>query len=128
MSHAASSTGLRPATAATLAYLAGPFSGVLILLAETTNPDVRFHAWQSILGLGGLGVLLAAALGGAAGAVIVSAGLVTTMVVVATVVWGVLFVVWLVCLWKASRGGRFRLPLVGAAAARRATSLSGRAR
>jgi uncharacterized membrane protein len=47
---------LNPRTAATLAYLAGPFSGALMLLAESTHADVRFHAWQSIVGLGGLGV------------------------------------------------------------------------
>ena len=53
-----SSTGLDAHVAAALAYLAGPFSGVLILLAEQTNPYVRFHAWQSIVGLGGLGVFV----------------------------------------------------------------------
>ena len=53
-----SSTGLDPHVAAALAYLAGPFSGILVLLAEQTNPYVRFHAWQSVIGLGGLGVLV----------------------------------------------------------------------
>jgi uncharacterized membrane protein len=55
-----SSTGLAPSTASALAYLAGPFSGALILLAETSNGDVRFHAWQSIVGLGGLTVAVLA--------------------------------------------------------------------
>jgi uncharacterized membrane protein len=50
-----SSTGLDPHVAAALAYLAGPFSGVLILLAERTSAYVRFHAWQSVIGLGGWG-------------------------------------------------------------------------
>ena len=54
---AASSTGLQPALAGALAYLAGPFSGILVLLAERTNQFVRFHAWQAILALGGLGLL-----------------------------------------------------------------------
>src|SRR5688572_22101 len=54
---AASSTGLEPPFAAALAYLAGPFSGVIILLAERSNRFVRFHAWQSILGLGGLAAI-----------------------------------------------------------------------
>ena len=39
---AASSTGLEPRSAAALAYLAGPFSGIIILLAERTNRFVRF--------------------------------------------------------------------------------------
>ena len=53
----ASSTGLDPNFAAALSYLAGPFSGILILLVERSNPYVRFHAWQAVLGLGGLGLL-----------------------------------------------------------------------
>ena len=55
-----SSTGLEPRTAAALAYLAGPFSGALMLMAESANADVRFHAWQSIIGLGGLGLAVMA--------------------------------------------------------------------
>ncbi len=55
-----SSTGLEPRTASALAYLAGPFSGALILFAESTNQDVRFHAWQSIVALGGLGLAVLA--------------------------------------------------------------------
>ena len=51
------STGLDPNFAAALAYLAGPFSGILILLVERANAYVRFHAWQAIVGLGGLGAL-----------------------------------------------------------------------
>ena len=57
-----SSTGLEPNLAAALAYLAGPFSGILILLVERANNFVRFHAWQSIIGLGGLGILSAGTL------------------------------------------------------------------
>ena len=48
-----SSTDLEPRVAAALAYLAGPFSGALILWVETRNEFVRFHARQSIIGLGG---------------------------------------------------------------------------
>jgi len=57
-----STTGLDPHIAAAMAYLAGPFSGVLVLLAERTHGYVRFHAWQAIVGLGGLGALAAGAL------------------------------------------------------------------
>ena len=62
MSGHPSSTGLDPNVAAALAYLAGPFSGLLLLLVEKHNAYVRFHAMQSILALGGLW-LLAAGLG-----------------------------------------------------------------
>ena len=53
-----SSTGLAPRTASALAYAAGPVSGALMLLAESRNEDVRFHAWQSIFAIGGLGVIV----------------------------------------------------------------------
>jgi uncharacterized membrane protein len=116
-----SSTGLDPRTAAALAYLAGPFSGVLVLWAETTNRDVRFHAWQSILGLGGLAfaVVLSCAL--ALVALFVSATGMLVMLRVATAISIVFVIVWGICLWKAFAGGRWKLPLAGAYAERRAT-------
>jgi uncharacterized membrane protein len=109
----ASSTGLEPRTASVLAYLAGPFSGALILLAESANDDVRFHAWQSIVGLGGLGLAVLASYILAFIAIFVSAAAVSLMVGVATVIWIVLAMVWALCLWKAWSGGRWKLPLAG---------------
>lgn len=108
-----SSTGLEPRTASALAYLAGPFSGVLILLAESTNQDVRFHAWQSIVGLGGLGLAVIASYILSFVALFVSATAVSLMVGVASVIWIVLVIVWVICLWKAWSGDRWKLPLVG---------------
>ena len=109
--HPPSSTGLAPRTASTLAYLAGPFSGALILIAETSNGDVRFHAWQSIVGLGGLTVAVIAIYALAIVALFVSATAVSVMVGVATVLWAVLLIVWATCLWKAATGDRWRLPI-----------------
>lgn len=116
---APSSTGLDPRTASALAYLAGPFSGALVLWAETTNRDVRFHAWQSILGLGGLtlAVVLSSAL--AVVALFLSATVMLVMLRVATGFAVVLALVWAVCLWKAFAGGRWKLPVAGAYAERR---------
>lgn len=108
-----SSTGLEPRTASALAYLAGPFSGGLILLAESTNQDVRFHAWQSIVGLGGLGLAVIASYLLAFVALFVSATAVSLMVGVATVIWIVLAIVWVICLWKAWSGERWKLPIAG---------------
>ena len=114
-----SSTGLDPRTASALAYLAGPFSGALVLWAETTNGDVRFHAWQSILGLGGLTLAVAVSGALAVVALFLSATAMLVMLRVATVLAVVLAVVWVVCLWKAFAGGRWKLPLAGAYAERR---------
>ena len=105
-----SSTGLQPRTAA---MLAGPFSGALLLMAERTNSDVRFHAWQSIVGLGGLGLAVMTSYILAFVAMFVSTTAVLLMVSVAYVIWIVLALVWLICLWQAWSGGRWKLPLVG---------------
>jgi uncharacterized membrane protein len=116
-----SSTGLDPRTAAALAYLAGPFSGVMVLWAETTSGDVRFHAWQSILGLGGLVLAVFLSFTLAVFALFISATGMLVMLRVATVISIVFVIVWAICLWKAFAGGRFKLPLVGDYAERRVT-------
>ncbi len=108
-----SSTGLEPRTASALAYLSGPFSGAMILWVETHNPDVRFHAWQSIVGLGGVGLAVLLAYVIAFAMIFVSAAAVSVMVGVASVLWLVLLIAWALCLWKALSGERWKLPLAG---------------
>ena len=117
-----SSTGLDAHVAATLAYLAGPFSGVLILLAERTNSYVRFHAWQSVLGLGGLGLIVALLLGLAFASVIVSATAFRTLLITSWIVWVFWILVWAVCVVRAFTRRRWKLPIAGTYAER----LSGR--
>lgn len=117
---APSSTGLEPPFAAALAYLAGPFSGIIILLAERTNRFVRFHAWQAIIGLGGLGLLAALLLVSAFLGLFFSPTIFRALYVgsaVAAVVW---LAVWGVCLVKAFGGTVLRLPLAGSFSERRA--------
>ena len=108
-----STTGLEPHVAATLAYLAGPLSGVLVLMAERTNSYVRFHAWQSVLGLGGLGVLVGLLLIVAFAAVIVSATAFRALLVVSWIGWALWVVCWGVCLVKAFTRRRWKLPIAG---------------
>jgi uncharacterized membrane protein len=116
--HRPSSTGLEPRTASALAYLAGPFSAALILLAEDNNDDVRFHAWQSLIGLGGLTAAVVASYALGIVAIFFSATAVSVMFAAATVIWIVLLIVWAICLWKASIGERWHLPLAGTRAER----------
>jgi len=113
MTDSISSSGFSPRTAAALAYVAGPLSGGLILLAESRNGDVRFHAWQSIIALGSLVVLIVAGYLLAVLSVIVSVGAVTFFVRLATVAWIALLFLAILCIWQASRGGRWKLPLAG---------------
>jgi uncharacterized membrane protein len=117
---AASSTGLEPAFAAALAYLAGPFSGLVILLAERTNRYVRFHAWQAIIGLGGLAAIAVFLLMSAFMGLFVSPSLFKALYIVAAIVAAGWLVVWALCLVKAFGGSAWQLPLAGALAARRA--------
>jgi uncharacterized membrane protein len=125
-SQAPSSTGLDPNLAAALAYLAGPFSGVVILLVERANRYVRFHAWQSILGLGGLGVLSAATLILSFATLLISPFLFTMMYRFSEVVAVVWLVAWIVCLVKAFSGARWEMPIVGRYAGRLAERNAGR--
>jgi uncharacterized membrane protein len=113
-----SSTGLDPHVAAVLAYLAGPFSGVLVLLAERTSPYVRFHAWQSVLGLGGFGLLVALLLATAFASVIVSATAFRVLLITSWVAWAAWVVCWAICLLKAFTRRRWKMPIAGAYAER----------
>jgi uncharacterized membrane protein len=115
-------TGLSPIAASVLAYLAGPVSGALMLFAEPQNTEVRFHAWQSIIAIGGLGLALMASYLLAFAALFVSATGVSLMVRVSTAIWLALLFVWAICLWKALSGERWKLPLAGEYAERLATS------
>ena len=117
---AASGTGLEPPFAAALAYLAGPFSGVIILLAERSNRFVRFHAWQSILGLGGLAAI------GFALLFLAFAGLFFSPTAFTIFYWlsGLTVLLWLgvwaICLFKAFGGAAWKLPIAGERAEKRA--------
>jgi uncharacterized membrane protein len=118
---APSSTGLDPAVAAALAYLAGPFSAIIVLLAERSNAFVTFHAWQSIIGLGLVGAAVLGLLVAAFAALVFFSPTLFTwlykLAAAAAVVW---LILWAVCLVKAFSGSAFQLPLVGTAALRRA--------
>jgi uncharacterized membrane protein len=108
-----SSTGLEPNIAAALAYLAGPLSGVLLLVVERSSRFVRFHAVQSIVGLGGLW-LLAAAFGLLAVlTVFISATGFAALLYAAWITGAAWIVVWIICLVKAFTGQTWKLPIAG---------------
>ena len=113
-----STTGLDPHVAGALAYLAGPFSGALVLLAERGSPYVRFHAWQAVIGLGGLGVLVTLFYGLAFASVVVSATAFHALLIVSGVMWALWIVCWATCLVKAFTRRRWKMPIAGAYAER----------
>jgi uncharacterized membrane protein len=116
-----SSTGLDPNFAAALAYLAGPFSGILVLLVERANEYVRFHAWQAVVGLGGLGLLSAGLLVLSFLTLLLSPMVFTLMYWLAYILGVVWLLLWMVCLVKAFTGNRWRMPVAGRHAERLAT-------
>jgi len=118
---APSSTGLDPNFAAALAYLAGPFSGILILLVERGNEYVRFHAWQAIVGLGGLGLLAVGLLVLSFLTLLLSPMVFTLMYWLAYLLGLVWVGLWIICLVKAFTGNRWMMPVAGRHAERLAT-------
>ena len=113
-----SSTGLSVETASVLAYLAGPFSGALLLLVERSNRDVRFHAWQALIGLGALAFAAVACLGLAFLMLIVSPRIFSVMLWMAALAALGFVGLWAVCVAYAYKGRRWKIPVVGERAER----------
>jgi uncharacterized membrane protein len=118
-----SSTGLDPRVAATLSYLAWWLTGLLFLVLERKNRYVRFHAVQSLVGLGAVsavGILLAIL---SFLTLFVSATVFRVLLALSVGTWMLGVVVSLVCLYKAYAGETWKLPLVGDFAERMAATL-----
>ncbi len=104
-----SSTGLDTKLAGLLCYVFGFVSGAVFLIVEQVDRDVRFHAYQSTLTFGFLFVL----------------SLVASWVpwfgwVIGLLIGPFAFVLWVILMWKAFEGERFKLPVVGEWAAEQA--------
>ena len=89
--------------AAALAYLLGWISGVVVLLTERQNRFVRFHAFQSILVFGALSLAWFLCLS------IPLLGWLISFILIPPIS-GVL---WLLLMFKAYQGERFKLPVAG---------------
>jgi len=112
-------TGLAPNIASLLCYICAPITGIVFLLIEKENNDVKFHAWQSLVfGLAYIAVvimleILAAILGMIASVLGIIIGFFIPIVMLAA------FIVWIVCMVKAYQGERWRIPIVGDFAAKK---------
>ena len=90
-------TGLPKNTAAALSYVLGWLTGIVLLLIEK-DPFVRFHAMQSVVTFGALTILVfVPVIGWVLSPVIMIVG----------------FVLWLVLIFKAYQGEKFKLPITG---------------
>jgi len=98
-----SSIGLDANVAAALTYGIGWVTGVAFLLLERENTFVRFHAFQSTITFGALCILWMVCLSlGPLGFLIAVVVLLVPS-----------FVLWLLMMFKAYKGERFKLPIAG---------------
>jgi uncharacterized membrane protein len=106
-----SSTGLSTRTASVLSYLGWWVTGLIFWGLEREDRVVRFHAIQSTVAFGALGLAIVAS--GLVALLMLSfapAGF-TFFVGTAFALWVASVALWLVALWKASQGKRWRIPL-----------------
>jgi uncharacterized membrane protein len=113
-----STTGLSTRTASVLAYLGWWVTGLIFWGVERRDDLVRFHAIQSTVAFGGLALVIGCC--GAIALLMLSyapTGF-SVFLGLATAVWIASLVLWLLALWKASQGQRWRIPLAARVADR----------
>ncbi|MEK6690374.1 MAG: DUF4870 domain-containing protein [Nitrospirota bacterium] len=108
-----SSSGMEPNLAAALSYVLSIITGVIFFVIEKENKYVRFHAMQAIL-FGAAWIVLWIVLG------IVSLGLIFVPIIgwiINAVIYLGLglggFILWLLLMYKAYQGEKFKLPIIG---------------
>jgi uncharacterized membrane protein len=109
---ATTSSGVDKKTGATLSYLFWWITGLIFLFVGKNDPDIKFHAAQSIVFFGAITVVrIVLALIGA----FLPAGVGFVLGLISLLILLFALVVWVMALYKAwtSEGARFNLPLVG---------------
>lgn len=118
-------TGLAPNIASLLCYLIGapfclPLTGIVFLVIEKQNADVRFHAWQSV-SFGAFYAVLMMALWFFS---LMMGTVASVLEYLVKIFWPLLFlaalILWIICLVKAYQGERWRIPVIGDFAAKQA--------
>lgn len=89
-----------------VAYLLGPITGIVLLLIEKKNNFVRFHAMQSTVVFGAF-LLFNIVLG-----IIPILGWVIALII-SPILAIASFVLWLLLMWKAYSGEKYKLPYFG---------------
>ena len=100
---AKTSTGLEENVASLLCYILGWVSGVIFLILEQENKTIRFHAIQSIITFGAITV------------VSIVFWLFPHPVdrIFNWILWAFGFILWVVLMYKAYQGERYKLPIAG---------------
>ena len=102
-------SGLDANVAGALTYAMGWVTGVAFLFFEENNKFVRFHAWQSIIVFGGLSIAWMIALS------VTFIGWIVAFLIIPPVS----AVLWLVLMYKAYQGERYKVPGAGDMAERK---------
>jgi uncharacterized membrane protein len=120
---APSTSGLQPHSAAALAYLAGFVTGIIFLVIDPFKADrfVRFHAFQSIFfNVAWVGFWIVWMIAGMIlGAITKGLFFIVELPVNLLLMVGG-FCLWAYLMYSASQGKTFRLPVIGALAAKQA--------
>lgn len=104
-------SGLDPNIASALAYLLGLITGIVFLLVEKDNKQVRFHAWQATI-FGGAWFAFSIILAFFT-AIFWSSGIMLGMIGLVRLVVSLLgFVLWIVFMVKAYKGERLTIPFI----------------
>jgi uncharacterized membrane protein len=100
---AKTSTGLEENIASLLCYILGWVSGVIFLILEPENKIIRFHAIQSIITFGVITV------------VSIVFWLFPDPVdsIFNWILWAFGFILWIVLMYKAYQGEKYKLPVAG---------------
>lgn len=97
------STGLDSNVAAALAYGLGWITGLIFIVAEPNDRFVRFHALQSIIVFGTLSAIT----------LLLQAIPILGMLIAVFLVVPLSAVLWLLLMFKAYQGEKFKLPIAG---------------
>lgn len=95
-------TGINENLEGLLCYLLGWLTGIIFYIIEAKNKFVRFHAIQSILVFLPLSVIL------------FIVGFIPFIGWILSIIIGIIiFILWIVLMFKAYKGEKFKLPVVG---------------
>lgn len=90
-------TGLEPNIAGLLCYVLGWVTGIIFLILEKKNEFVRFHAIQSIITFGAINIFY----------------IIFFWVPFFWILWLLVFILWIILMFKAYQGQRYKLPWAG---------------
>jgi uncharacterized membrane protein len=114
--YADSTTGLTSRTASVLTYLGWWVTGLIFWGVERRDPLVRFHAVQATVAFGALAVLIILFVLLALVMLSFAPRGFSFFVGAAVAVWVGSVVLWLIALWQAGQGKRWRIPLAASVA------------